>query len=277
MIAISDFFYLVAGIGKDCGMSDFIKEEEQYHQSTLVKVVDVVDVPDNFDLLHGWMEQPAPEHRGGSQSEDVPDDHSLYNYTSEEIETFYQLVTVYRKRNGQFIAVDCQGYDYWRYVYLSPYWREMFATESEQIRAECEAEQLAIIEAERKERQLQAKLYADRVDELSRRYPKLKKYPKGAAGITSNVKRWFAAEFPQYAVKVNTRPDYWGSEYYVSASLSRNIPESVRSEIYARAHIWKEQLPTGKYDEESRTMYDRPMRMYGEIAYGGLSIDFFRK
>lgn len=273
-IAVGDFLYLVTGHGKENGLRDYIRTPERGNGSTLVKVVDVVDVPEDFDLLRGWMEQPAPEHRGGSQSDDVPEDHTPYNYTPEEISTFFQLVTVYRNRKGQFIAVDCQGYDYWRYVYLSAYWREMFADEAEGIAKEYAEEQRAIIEAERKEQEKQAEEYAAKLAALRVRYPKMKENPKGAAGITANVKKWFAAEFPGYAVQVSTRHDYWGTEYHVTARMSRNIPEDKQAEIYSRVNMWNESMPTGERDE-GRTVYGYPMGIFGNIGYRCLNVNFF--
>ena len=273
-IAVGDFLYLVTGYGKENGLRDYIRTPERGNGATLVKVVGVVDVPEDFDLLRGWMEQPAPEHRGGSQSDDVPDDHAPYNYTPEEIGTFFQLVTVYRNGKGQFIAVDCQGYDYWRYVYLSAYWREMFAEEAEEIAEEYAEEQRAMIEAERKEQEQQAEAYAAKVAALRVRYPNMKENPKGAAGITANVKKWFAAEFPGYAVQVSTRPDYWGTEYHVTARMSRNIPEDKQAEILTRVYMWQESMPTGERDE-GRTVYGYPMGIFGNIGYRCLNVNFF--
>lgn len=273
-IAAGDFLYLVTGYGKENGLRDYIRTPERGNRSTLVKVVDVVDVPEGFDLLRGWMAQPAPEHRGGSQSDDVPEDHTPYNYTPEEISTFFQLVTVYRNGKGQFIAVDCQGFDYWRYVYLSPYWREMFAEEAEEIAKEYAAEQLAMIEAERKEQEQQAEEYAARLAALRVRYPNMKENPKGAAGITANVKKWFAAEFPGYAVQVSTCHDYWGTEYHVTARMSRNIPEDKQAEILTRVYMWQESMPTGERDE-GRTIYGYPMGIFGNIGYCCFNVNFF--
>lgn len=273
-INAGDFLYLVTGYGKENGLRDFVRVPDRA-KSTLVKVVAVVDVPDTFNLLRDWMAQPAPEHRGGSQSDDIAPDHSPYNYTPEEIDTFFQLVTVYRNNRGQFVAVDCQGYDYWRYVYLSGYWREMFSEEAEQIANELEAERVAMIEAERKLREQQAEQYASKIAALRVYYPTLKESPKGSAGITANVKKWFGAEFPEYAVKVSTRPDYWGTEYYVTVRMSRNIPEDVRAKIYDRVEIWSESMPTGERDEDGRTVYAYPMGIFGKIAYRGININFF--
>lgn len=273
-IAVGDFLHLVTGYGKENGLRDYIRTPERGNGSTLVKVVDIVDVPDGFDLLRGWMEQPAPEHRGGSQSDDVPENHTPYNYTPEEISTFFQLVTVYRNGKGQFIAVDCQGYDYWRYVYLSAYWREMFAEEADKIAKEYAEEQRAIMEAERKVQEQQAEEYAAKLAALRVRYPNMKENPKGAAGITANVKKWFAAEFPGYLVQVSTRPDYWGTEYHVTAQMSRNIPEDKQAEILTRVYMWQESMPTGERDE-GRTVYGYPMGIFGNIGYRCLNVNFY--
>ena len=272
-IAAGDFLYLVTGYGKETGLRDYVRTPERGNGSTLVKVVAVVDVPESFDLLRGWMAQPAPEHRGGSQSDDIAEDHTPYNYTPEEIDTFFQLVTVYRNGKGQFIAVDCQGYDYWRYVYLSTYWREMFSEEATQITKELEAERVAMIEAERKERERQAEQYAAKLAALRVYYHKLKENPKGAAGITANVKKWFATEFPGYAVQVCTRPDYWGTEYYVNVRMSHNISEEEQTRIYNRVNMWSEAIPNGDRDE-GRTVYAYPMHIFGNIAYRGISVNF---
>ncbi len=273
-IAAGDFLYLVTGYGKENGLSDYIRTPERGNSLTLVKVVAVVDVPESFDLLRGWMAQPAPEHRGGSQSDDIAEDHTPYNYTPEEISTFFQLVTVYRNGKGQFIAVDCQGYDYWRYVYLSAYWREMFAEEAEAIAKEYAEEQRAMSEAERKEQEQQAEQYAAKLAALRVHYHKMKENPKGAAGITANVKKWFAAEFPGYAVQVCTRPDYWDTEYNVTVRMSRNIPEDEQARIYNRVNMWSESMPNGDRDEGC-TVYAYPMHIFGNIAYRGISVNFF--
>lgn len=273
-IAAGDFLYLVTGYGKETGLRDYIRTPERGSGVTLVKVVAVVDVPKSFDLLRGWLAQPAPEHRGGSQSDDIAEDHTPYHYTPDEIDTFFQLVTVYRNSKGQFIAVDCQGYDYWRYVYLSAYWREMFAVEAEEIAKEYAEEQRTMAEAERKEREQQAEQYAAKLAALRVNYPKMKEGPKGAAGITANVKKWFAAEFPSYAVQVSTRPDYWGTQYNVNVRMSRNIPEEEQARIYDRVKMWSESMPTGDRDE-GRTAYAYPMHIFGNIAYRGISVNFF--
>lgn len=273
-ITDGDFLYLVTGYGKETGLRDYIRTPERVNGSRLVKVVAVVDVPETFDLLRGWMAQPAPDHRGGSQSDDVAEDLPPYKYTPEEISTFFDLVTVYRNSKGQFIAVDCQGYDYWRNVYLSAYWCEMFAVEAEEIAKEYAEEQRAIAETERKEQEQQAEQFAAKLAALRVQYHNLKENPKGAAGITANVKKWFAAEFPGYAVQVSTRPDYWGTEYYVNARMSRNIPEEEQARICDRVKMWSEAIPTGDRDEGC-TIYAYPMHIFGNIAHRGVNVSFY--
>lgn len=102
----------------------------------------------------------------------------------------------------------------------------------------------------------------------------MKQIPKGAAGITANVKKWFAAEFPGYAVQVSTRPDYWGTGYHVTARMSRNIPEDKQTEILTRVYMWQESMPTGERDE-GRTVYGYPMGIFGNIGYCCFNVNFF--
>lgn len=78
-----------------------------------------------------------------------------------------------------------------------------------------------------------------------------------------------------YAAKVSTRPDYWGTEYRVTVRMSRNIPEDKQAEIYSRVNMWNESIPTGERDEEGGTVYGYPMRIFGNIGYRCLDVNFF--
>lgn len=91
-----DFIYTAAGLGKDNDFVDFV-DGLKYATggATLCKVMDVVDVPENYDLLADWLDRPAPAHRGGIQSDDVPDDKHPGQFTREDWDTFFQLVTGY--------------------------------------------------------------------------------------------------------------------------------------------------------------------------------------
>lgn len=278
-ITVGDFLYLSTGCGKENGLIDYIRTPEREHLNglTLVKVVDIVDVPECFDLSRGWMDQPAPEHRGGSQSDDVPEDHTQYNYTPEEIGTFFQLVTVYRNSKGQFIAVDCQDYNYWRYVYLPDCWRKMFADEVKEITMEYVEEQFRIREEEKKEQERHFNEYAARLATLRGRYPNMKENPKWAAGITENVKKWFATEFPGCSVRVSTRPDYYGSSFYVTVEIDKTISKGKKKDILERVELWNETIPTGERYEDGSTAYGRPMGIYGNILYGNIDVSFTDK
>lgn len=274
-IAIGDFLFLITSLGKENGLHDHINKCQDGN-STLVKVVDIIEVSEDFDLLRGWMGRTAPKHRGGSKSCDVEDNRSPYNYTAEEIGTFYNLVTVYRNGKGQFIAVDCQGYDYWRYVYLSAYWRDMFAKEIGQITAECLEDLRLMREAENAKCEKQAEAYAAKCAELRARYPKMKENPRSAVGVTTNVKKWFAAEFPEYPVKVSTCSNYWGDAYHVQVTMSRGIPDEERTKIYKRIKMWDESMPTGMY-EDYKPIYSKPMGIFGHIAHACLKVSFSDK
>jgi hypothetical protein len=62
---------------------------------------------------------------GGSQSDDIPDNLHMWDLTPEQVKTFFQCVTVI-VAGGQWFAIDPQGYDYPRYIYVSPKYKEMF-------------------------------------------------------------------------------------------------------------------------------------------------------
>lgn len=108
----------------------------------ILQVQEVIIVDEDFDLLNGWLSRLAPDHRGGSQSDDVDENKPADEYTPEDYETFYQLVTVYYRPDGRWIAVDAQGSDYWRYVYLPNYFcsDDMFGRELRDAVDELESE-----------------------------------------------------------------------------------------------------------------------------------------
>lgn len=122
-LAEGDFIYLQGGWGKDYDIAELIKainvnRAEGRSRLMLAKVVEIVDVDDITEHLTEWLDREAPANKGGVASDDLPEDVNWYNLTEEERETLYLLVTIYRDAEGNYIAVDCEGYDYWRNVYL---------------------------------------------------------------------------------------------------------------------------------------------------------------
>ncbi len=268
-----DFIYAFTGLGKSCNFTDFVNGlKYTTGGATLCKVADIVDVPENYELLADWMNRPAPAHRGGSQSDDVADDKHLEEYTREDYETFFQLVTVYRKPSGQWLAVDCQGYDYWRYVYVPQDWRHMYAKEY--------AEAVAYLkqrDAEREaEKQARLKTHANalavRMDELRAAYPELKENAGNARSVGANVRKFFKKHFPELAVKISVRPDYWGMAWEVSARAPQNTPQEIRDRVAEVCKVWRDTMPSGEIWENERGRGEAnicPMtELFGRIKYG---------
>lgn len=273
-ITVGDFIFTTTAGGKDNNFTDFVDAHERWGMGTtsrLVKVVDVIDVAEDFDLLAGWMGKPAPAHRGGSQSDDVDDDKMAWQLTPAEIETFFDLATIYRKPNGQWLAVDCQGYDYWRYVHLPQNYREIFAQEYagavsylNKREADREAKKAAI-------KQAHADALAARKSEFRSTYSDLTENPTNGRQIGANVRKFFRHHFPGLTVKVSARADYWGSSYDVTVDAPKDTPEEARAEIADVCRVWRDTMPTGETDTDAygeRETSQCPMNMFGSINYG---------
>ena len=100
---VGDFIKTATACGKDVNFYDFIDAREFWHMGSidrLCKIVDIVDVPEDEDFLTNWMSTPAPSHLGGSQSDDVDTD-DMFSLKKEDYETFFDLITVYRKPSGK--------------------------------------------------------------------------------------------------------------------------------------------------------------------------------
>lgn len=268
-----DFIYAATGLGKDYNFTDFV-DGLKYATggAALCKVVGVVDVPENYDLLADWTNRPAPAHRGGSQSDDVPDDKPCGEYTREDYDTVFQLVTVYRKPSGQWLAVDCQGYDYWRYVYMPQDWRHMYATEYaeavaylKQRDAEREAEEQARLKAH-------AEALSAHMNALRAAYPELKEGADNARSVGANVRKFFKKHFPELAVKISVRPDYWREAWEVSAEAPEDTPQEVRDHVAGVCKVWRDTMPSGELWENERGSGETnicPMtELFGRVKYG---------
>lgn len=77
--------------------------------------------------------------QGFCRSEDVDEDHNKFNYTPEELATFYTVGALVVSPSGKYYLIDSEGYNYARYIYVPIEWPEMFADEVESIKAAEEA------------------------------------------------------------------------------------------------------------------------------------------
>lgn len=77
--------------------------------------------------------------RGFCRSEDVEEEYNKYNYTAEELATFYTVGALVVAPSGKYYLIDSEGYDYARYIYVPIEWPVMFADEVASIKAAEEA------------------------------------------------------------------------------------------------------------------------------------------
>lgn len=269
---VGDFINTATACGKDVSFADFIDARENWHMGSiarLCKIVDIVEVPEDEDILNGWMAKPAPAHTGGSQSDDVDEGKQLCSLQKEDHETFFDLITIYRKPSGKWIGVDCQGYDYWRYVHMPVNYGVLFSKEREATLAE-----MARIKAEKKADRMQElashlKALEDRENELKIKYQGLVLNPTNGSQMSSNVQKFLAIEFPGQKFKVKARKSYWGDEYDVEVTLFGCSTEKV-NEIANRCRIWSDTMPVGReYDDgDGSGKYEPrrcPMAIFGNV------------
>lgn len=269
---VGDFIKTATACGKDVNFYDFIDAREFWHMGSidrLCKIVDIVDVPEDEDFLTNWMVKPAPSHSGGSQSDDVDEGKAMYSLTKEDCQTFFDLITVFRKPSGKWIGVDCQGYDYWRYVHMPVNYGVLFSKEREAVLAE-----MARIKAEKKAERMQElashlKALEDRENELKIKYQGLILNPTNGSQMSSNVRKFLAIEFPGEKFKVSARKSYWGDEYDVEVTLFGCSTEKV-NEIANRCRIWSDAMPVGReYDDvDGSGKYEPrrcPMAIFGNV------------
>lgn len=270
---VGDFIFTATACGKDIDFIDFLDARENWQMGSiarLCKIVDIIDVDENEDFLNGWMNKPAPSHSGGSQSDDV-DAENLYSLKKEDYETFFDLITVYRKPSGKWIGVDCQGYDYWRYVHLPSNYGVVFAEERHSSLRQI-ADKEAKKEADKNAELAQhAKALEDRENELKMKYFGLVLSPANGRIVGSNIRKFLAIEFPDIKFKVSVRRSYWGTSHDVSVDVFGVEEEAKREEIRKVCKVWTNTMPTGRIDDfndyqgecESRRC---PMGIFGYVS-----------
>lgn len=269
---VDDFIFTTTACGKDVNFADFIDAREKWNMGSvarLCKIVDIIDVPEDEDFLTDWMSKPAPSHSGGSQSDDVDESKAMYSLTKDDYETFFDLITVFRKPSGKWIGVDCQGYDYWRYVHMPVNYGVLFSEEREAVLVD-----MARIKAEKNAERMQElashlKALEDRENELKIKYQGLRLHPTNGSQMSSNVRKFLAIEFPGEKFKVSARKSYWGDEYDVEVTLFGCSTEKV-NEIANRCRIWSDTMPVGReYDDGDGTgKYEPrrcPMAIFGNV------------
>ena len=218
-LKIGDFVWMKFAYGKENDLADFVKWAQHSGTSTrLCKVVEIVDVPNDFDLARNWMGNDFAHlvtSEGGCESDDAPRK-QWWEYTPEERKTFYNVVAILRAPDGKYIAVDKEGYDYCRMVGLPANYGEIFATEVDQAEVEIAEEITAKNEAERKEREERIAAIKAKKAKLLAKYADFQKadYRNANYGqvVESNLKKWLKINFP--AVKCEVEMREWKESYY---------------------------------------------------------------
>lgn len=262
-LAEGDFIYLQGGWGKDYDIADLIEainvnRAEGRSRCMLAKVVEIVEVNDITEHLTEWLDREAPANKGGVASDDLPEDVNWYNLNEEERETLYLLVTIYRDAEGNYIAVDCEGYDYWRNVYLpfnipariseyAEYWRNVKIGRR-------------LLEEEKRHEEQAAKMRALRKEVANKcKFPYLN--PGSVEEIAANIEALISAYLPgvkcQYDVR---RYDAW-----VDITQSDETTEIAVSDLN---RIIGQIEYTGETNSEGRDTLERvlsPWLPYAEI------------
>lgn len=267
-----DFILTATAGGKDVNFIDFVDSIENWNMGgvgRLCQIVDIIDVDESEDFLEGWLGKEAPAHKGGSASDDIDEGKAKHSLTQDDYDTFFDLITVFRKPSGKWIGVDCQGYDYWRYVHLPYNYDEVFAEErAEALRvlAEMEAKRKAEKDAELAEH---AKALKRREWELKSKYFGLILSPANGRILGNNVRKFLAIEFPEIEVKVRVNRTYFGNKYDVSVEVIGVSDEKKMAEIREVCKVWTETMPTGRISDDdyygpSETRMC-PMQMFGRV------------
>ena len=214
-LKIGDFVWMKFAYGKENDLADFVKWAQHSGTSTfLCKVVEIVDVPNDFDLTRKWLHPEFAQlvqSDGGLGCDDAPRK-QWWKYTPEERKTFYNLVAILRTPDGKYIAVDKEGFEYCRYVCLPANYGEIFATEVDQAEVEIAEEITARNEAERKKREERIAAIKAKKAELLAKYADFQKADLCNANygqvVESNLKKWLKINFP--AVKCEVEMREWG-------------------------------------------------------------------
>lgn len=275
-----DFILTATAGGKDVNFIDFVDSRENWNMGgvgRLCQIVDIIDVDENEDFLEGWLGKEAPAHKGGSASDDIDEGKAKHSLTQNDYDTFFDLITVYRKPSGKWIGVDCQGFDYWRYVHFPFNYDEVFADERDEalkVLAEREAKRKADKDAELA---AHAKALEERENELRSKYFGLVLSPANGRLVGNNVRKFLAMEFPDIKFKVSVRRSYWGDKNDVSVEVFGVNDVDKKDEIRKVCKVWTETMPTGRMTEDDYygTSETRmcPMQIFGRVN-GGFSFSF---
>lgn len=274
-LKIGDFVWMQFVGDKQLNLLDFVEWSEDHGtKKRLCKVADIVEVSNDFEFAHGWMSEEFAaiiKDDGGNESDDV-EQKQIWEYTQEEIGTFYSLVTILRAPNGKYIAVNREGYDYCRVVYLPANYGEILCEEIIQARREKEEYTRILLEQCRKEREAQAEAYKARQAELRAKYRDLREitdiYQPFGRTLAANLRKWLKINFPDVPCKVKLHQwDYYPYEYSATIKINGDITTKVAiGEAFCNE--WHQSMPTGtESDYENKVRARVFEELFGSIRY----------
>lgn len=255
-IVVGDFVWGCTGHGKENNICELIHSTSG--RQVLLKVVEIRDVATL--PVNSFMHQKPPRNRGGSQSEDIPDGVPVWELTQDQIKTYYQCVTMYRC-GDKALYVDCQGYDYWRYVYMPTGYADMFAEACRIAMAEVETREA---EAEAEIKLKQAVIAAREAELRAMWYGVLHDWPGDGRTMAANIHAYLAA----FKVKANVtaRRHSYLSGYDVTITLADAADKENAEELIRK---WQEEFPTGETECDGygygAEIYTMPYSIFGII------------
>ena len=130
-LVVGDFVYLYEVHTKNCGglLSKFVGEvmsEKKYLSRTFCRIEMIVNC-----TKEQLLKQEFEFGNGGTDSDCIEssDNFNEFNPKREQIDTFYQEVTLIIADDGRYLFVDAEGYNYPRYILFWSDWETMFAPE----------------------------------------------------------------------------------------------------------------------------------------------------
>lgn len=158
--------------------------------------------------------------QGFSRSEDMKDGHNKFNYTPDELATFYTVGALVLSPSGKYYLIDSGGYDYARYIYVPIEWPVMFADEVESIKAEEEARKAEEARQAAEEKAQRLADYRTRCAKwlpLMRNVEEMEQEGKATARKIDNARKanilaMCSAAFPGVKFSVSVRRG-WGADF----------------------------------------------------------------
>lgn len=197
-------------------------------------VEQIINVSDEDFARPGLADELVTRHnlQGFCRSEDVDEEHNKYNYTPEELATFYTVGTLVVSPSGKYYLIDSEGYNYARYIYVPIEWPEMLADEVASIKAAEEARKAEEERQAAEEKAQRLAKYRARCAKwlpLMRNVEQMEQDGKATARKIDNARKanilaMCAAAFPGVKFSVSVRRG-WGADFELTWTDGPTVEE----------------------------------------------------